>query len=274
MTSQIIRVLARRILAFQIVANLIIRLYPLATSNKFGSISQSRLVHILRLISTPSPNQFQLMRIGSHNDGGYLAVNDFSRDDTLVSLGIGDNLDFERDIANHVGKILAYDHTVDVLDSEIDNLTFYKVGVKAKSTPGFTTLAKILEENSLAKDLILKIDIEGWEWEVLDSLSSVELGRFKQIFGEFHGFHEIRNFELIERVVNKLADNFVVTNNHANNWGAYQIIQKIAVPDVVEISWLRRDLSKSIPISASNRIENLNSPNNPSSLDLGYNFFN
>ena len=273
MTSQIIRVLAKRILAFQIVSNLIIRLYPLATTNKFGSISQSRLVHILRLISTPSPNQFQLIRIGSHNDGGYLAINDFSKNDTLVSLGIGDNIDFERDISNHVGKILAFDHTVDLLSSEIDNLTFFKVGVTAKSTTGFTTLANIVEENSLTGDLILKIDIEGWEWEVLDSLNGLELGRFKQIIGEFHGFHEIGNFELIERVVNKLAEYFDVTNSHANNWGAFHIIQGVAVPDVVEISWLRKDLSKSIPMNAPNRVENLNSPNNPSSLDLGYNFF-
>jgi hypothetical protein len=273
MTSQIIRILAKRILAFHLVSNLVIRMYPLASAFKFESISQSRLVHIIRLISTPRPNQFQLMRIGSHNDGGYLAINDFSKDDTLVSLGIGDNIDFERDISSHVGKILAFDHTVDLSSSEITNLTFCKVGVKAKSTPGFTTLAKIVEENSLTGDLILKIDIEGWEWEVLDSLNSLELSRFKQIIGEFHGFHEIRNFDLIERVVNKLSEYFVVTNSHANNWGAYQIIQRVAVPDVVEISWLRKDRSNLIPTNAPNRFENLNTPNNPSSLDLGYNFF-
>lgn len=273
MTSQLIRFLARRILAIPVMSNLIIRLYPLATTNKFGSISQSRLVHILRMISTPSANQFQLMRIGSHNDGGYLAISDFSKDDTLVSLGIGDNIDFERDISNRVGKILAFDHTVDLFSPEIENLTFSKVGVKAKSTPGFTTLLNIVEENSLTGDLILKIDIEGWEWEVLDSLNSLELCRFKQIIGEFHGFHEIRNFELIERVVNKLAEYFVVINSHANNWGAYQIIQRVAVPDVVEISWLRKDRSKVISATAQNGVKNLNSPNNSSGLDLGFNLF-
>jgi len=213
------------------------------------------------------------MRTGSHNDGGYLSVNDFSENDVLVSLGIGDNLDFEKELSCYVGKILAFDHTVDLLNTEIDNFVFFKVGVKAKSTIGFTTLTNIFEENSLSGDLILKIDIEGWEWEVLESLSSLELGRFKQIIGEFHGFHEIRNYELIERVLYKLTENFVVTNSHANNWGAYQIIQKVAVPDVIEISWLRKDRCKLIPTNTSSGIQNLNSPNNPSSLDLGYNLF-
>lgn len=273
MTGQLFRFLAKRILSFQLASNLIVRLYPLATSNKFRSISQSRLVNILRVISTPQPRLFPLLRIGSQNDGGYLSVNDFSEEDTLVSLGIGDNIDFERDISKRVGKILAFDHTIDLRNTEIKNLTFFKLGVKAKSAPHFTTLGKIIEENTLTSDLILKIDIEGWEWEVLDSLDSSELYRFKQILGEFHGFHEIRNFEVIERVINKLAENFVVTNHHANNWGAYHIINRVAVPDVIEISWLRKDRSKEISSTAKKGTENLNSPNNPSALDLGFNIF-
>lgn len=273
MTQKFIRVLARKIVAFKIISILIIKLYPLATAKKFAVISQQRLVNVLRLISTPNPNFFQLVRIGSQNDGGYLVVNNFSETDTLVSLGIGDNLDFERDISIHVGKILAFDHTVDLVTPGISNLTFFKVGVKAKPTLGFTSLSKIIEENVLTGDLILKIDIEGWEWEVLESLSSSELLMFKQIIGEFHDFHLTHNFELIERVVSNLAENFIVTNSHANNWGAYQIIQRVAVPDVVEISWLRKDCLKSIRIDNHTRIENLNSPNNPAGLDLGYNFF-
>jgi len=252
-------------------SDLIIRLYPFATAKKYGSISQSRLLEILRIISRPHPSGCELFRIGSQNDGGYVCVNDFSEDDTLVSLGIGDNLDFERDISKRLGQILAFDHTVDLFDDKIENLTFSKLGVKAEPAPNFTTLGKIIDEIPISGDLILKIDIEGWEWEVLDSLSSLELSRFKQIIGEFHDFHEIRNFEVIERVVRKLSENFVVTNNHANNWGGYQIIQKVAFPDVLEISWLRKDRIKIAAEFTPKATGNLNSPNNVNDLDLGFN---
>jgi hypothetical protein len=265
------RVLATKFLSFPMVSDLIIRLYPFATSKKYESVSQPRLIEILRIISSPHPSGSELFRIGSQNDGGYVSVNDFSEDDTLVSLGIGDNLDFERDISKRLGRILAFDHTVDLFDDKIENLTFAKLGVKAEPAPNFTTLGKIIDEIPISGDLILKIDIEGWEWEVLDSLSSLELSRFKQIIGEFHDFHEIRNFEVIERVVRKLSENFVVTNSHANNWGGYQIIQKIAFPDVLEISWLRKDRIKIASEFTPKATVILNSPNNVNDLDLGFN---
>ena len=265
------RALANKFLSFPMMSDFIIRLYPFATAKKFESISQSRLIEILRTISIPSPNGYDLLRLGSQNDGGYVSVNDFSDGDTLISLGIGDNLDFERDISKRLGRILAFDHTVDLFDDKIENLTFVKLGVKAEPAANFTTLRGIIGDISIIGDLILKIDIEGWEWEVLDSLSSVELGRFKQIIGEFHGFHEIHNFEVIERVVRKLSENFVVTNSHANNWGEYQIIQKIAFPDVLEISWLRKDRMKIASKFTPKTTENLNSVNNVNDLDLGFN---
>jgi|LakMenEpi03Aug12_release.lakeMendotaPanAssembly.Ray.scaffolds.fasta_scaffold71230_5 FkbM family methyltransferase len=273
MRRQLKRSVAIWFLSISVVSNLIIRLYPFATAKKFESISQVRLVEILRIISKPHSTGCELIRIGSQNDGGYVVVNDFSESDTLVSLGIGDNVDFERAISKKLKKILAFDHTVDFPTNEISNLIFTKLGVKAEVAQNFTTLNRIIADNSISGDLILKIDIEGWEWEVLDSLNSSELSRFKQIIGEFHGFHEIHNFDLIERVISKLAENFLVTNSHANNWGDYQIIQKIPMPDVVEISWLRKDQVKGNSNYGQKSFENLNSPNNVVELDFGYNLF-
>jgi len=273
MARQLKRSVATWFLSFSVVSNLIIRLYPFASAKKFESISQARLIEIFRIISKPHLTGYELCRFGSKNDGGYVVVNDFSESDTLVSLGIGDNVDFERAISKRLGRILAFDHTVDLPNKEIANLTFTKIGVKAEVAQNFITLNSIITNNTISGDLILKIDIEGWEWEVLDSLSSLELSRFKQIVGEFHGFHEIRNFDRIERVISKLAENFLVTNSHANNWGDYQIIQKIAIPDVLEISWLRKDRVKGNPKYGQKNSENLNSPNNIAELDLGYNLF-
>jgi hypothetical protein len=238
---------------------------------KFENVSQNQIVEIMRLIKVKRDESFQLIRIGSLYDGGYLVVDDFSLRDILVSLGIGDNADFEYNISKRIERIIAFDHTVDSIPNMSSNTQFIKLGVKAKSVNQFVTLTSIIEDIPEKNDLLLKIDIEGSEWEVLDSMSDKELTRFRQIVGEFHGFNEEANFETINRVLGKILQNFVVVHTHANNWGQYEIIKRIAVPDVIEITFLRKDAQEVFTNKVKNQMVELNSRNNPSDLDLGFN---
>jgi hypothetical protein len=253
------------------ISELIRRLYPVAMDIKFENVSQNQIVEIMRLIKVKRDESFQLIRLGSLYDGGYLVVDDFSLRDILVSLGIGDNADFEYNISKRIERIIAFDHTVDSIPNMSSNTQFNKLGVKAKSVNQFVTLTSIIEGIPEKNDLLLKIDIEGSEWEVLDSMSNKELTRFRQIVGEFHGFNEEANFEIINRVLGKILQNFVVVHTHANNWGQYEIIKRIAVPDVIEITFLRKDAQEVFTNKFKNQMVELNSRNNPSDLDLGFN---
>jgi hypothetical protein len=266
----------KRKLAYQVIKQLHIsevirRLYPVAMDVKFENVSQNQIIEIMRFISVKTDQSFQLIRLGSLYDGGYLVVDDFSSRDILVSLGIGDNADFEYNISKRIERIIAFDHTVDSIPNMSSNTQFNKLGVKAKSVNEFITLSSIVADIPEKNDLLLKIDIEGSEWEVLDSMSDKELTRFRQIVGEFHGFNEKANFGTINRVLSKILQNFVVVHTHANNWGRYEIIKRIAVPDVIEISFLRKDTQAVFTNEVKNQKVVLNSRNNPSDLDIGFN---
>jgi len=238
---------------------------------KFESVSQIQILEIMKSIKVNRNESFPLTRLGSLNDGGYLVVDDFLPQDVLVSLGVGDNADFEYEISKKIKGIIAFDHTVDAMPKIINNTQFNKLGVKAKSTDNYVTLSSIIENIPDENDLLLKIDIEGWEWEVLDSISDSELSRFRQIIGEFHGFNNGANLQTKSRVLSKIVQNFTVVNTHANNWGKYDIIKRLAVPDVIEITFLRKD-SHTVPGNTDGeQQQRLSSRNNPSDLDLGFN---
>lgn len=273
MRSSFKRRLAINVFKFPFALNLVARLYPIAMEKKYAGVSQENYSNLLRLIAPGKRVGVNLIRIGSVSDGGYVVHNDFSRNDILVSLGIGDNSDFEHELSSMVEKIKAYDHTVKQMPRNSENIDFYKLGVKGQAEEGFVTLRTIIEQIPSAYDLILKIDIEGWEWGVLDGLTNEELSKFRQIIGEFHDFHDVGKLELMERVINRLATNFTVINSHANNWGKYDLIKSIAIPDVVEITWLRNDFSSSKSGKVNSENHSLNKANNPRGLDLGYNLF-
>jgi hypothetical protein len=240
---------------------------------KYAQVSQERYSRLLRLIAPRERKGVNLIRIGSVADGGYVVNNDFSSTDFIVSLGIGDNSDFEYELSDKVELIKAYDHTVKQIPRNSVNIDFYKLGVKAKPEEGFVTLGEIIGHIPSTHDLILKIDIEGWEWEVLDGITDEELSRFRQIIGEFHDFHDVSKLQRIERVIGRLASRFTVINSHANNWAKYDLVKAIAVPDVVEITWLRNDFSSSKSGEDVSEKQSLNNANNPLGLDLGYNLF-
>ena len=58
--------------------------------------------------------EFNLLRIGGDNDGGYLVESaSIEKTEALISMGIGKNWKFEEDfISNKAIEIHAYDHTV------------------------------------------------------------------------------------------------------------------------------------------------------------------
>lgn len=53
------------------------------------------------------------VRIGNHNDGGYLMIDNFQKSGVAYSFGINDDVSWDTDMVNRGYEIFMYDPTID-----------------------------------------------------------------------------------------------------------------------------------------------------------------
>ena len=125
---------------------------------------------ISSLIS-PQETNFELVRIGGENDGGYLLPNDFSNLSACYSPGVGDIAEFELSISQKGIKCFLADASVNKSPIENENIHFDKIFLGAKTNDNKITLRDWIDKYSKnTDDLILQMDIEGDEYEVLEKI--------------------------------------------------------------------------------------------------------
>lgn len=248
--------------------------YNFMTHRRFNGVSRSQLDELYGLISTSHVSRdYPLIRVGSSNDGGYLMAKPMSLFCSVVSLGIADNMDFEIELINKklVSAIFCFDGSIAKLPAEHEAIDFKSKFIKVNESQDSLSLSQVLAGID-GDDLILKIDIEGDEWGVLDSLTDSELRRFSQIIGEFHGLGSCNSDQEVGKMaelLHRISVDFHLVNSHANNWASFRIIHGIAIPDVVELTFIKKNVFQ--PFSESEVLENpnsnLNAPCNPSRPD-------
>ena len=97
---------------------------------------------------------------------------------------------------------------------------------------------------------LLKADIEGSEWEVIDRTPSDKLACFSQIVCEFHLLHRISEgdfFEMATRVFGKLNTTHQSVHVHANNAGPIANVSNLVVPTIIEVTYARRGTYNFLP---------------------------
>lgn len=188
--------------------------------------------------------EFSLFRMGGDNDGGYLVeTKSIEQTATLISMGIGKNWRFEEDFITHKAvDVYAYDHTVRglfwpkffirsflaVLIGQFrapyiavktykefksffkdKALLFYEqIGAQEK---GYTNLRKTIERVEV-KPIFLKIDIEGFEYEIIDEIHS----NSDLLSGLVIEFHQIsQHIDEIKNFINDL--DLELVHIHPNN---------------------------------------------------------
>lgn len=214
----------------------------------------------------------ELGRYGGNHDGGYVMVEPMEINLSVLSLGVGKDVSWDERLSSNAHTIHLYDHTVECLPSEISIATHFKTEVGSKSKPNTVTLKECINRLPKSDDYILKIDIEGSEWEVLDEVDARMLEQFSQIIVEFHDLHKhIVNLQVsrITKVLSKMRIFHDVVNFHPNNFGDFEIIGNHPIPDIFEVTYLRRDLV----VSNHNEFgANFNSPNTNFHPDVILNF--
>ena len=229
-------------------------------------IIQKRILLFLKKIKESMVLTENLIRLGSANDGGYVMYSKLWKDTSVISCGIGGNASFDFAVSGLVKSVFMFDHTIEEMQDLKPNMHFRKIGLGVVSEKSFISIPDIASNYDIKK-CILKIDIEGMEWAIFDSLNLDFLKLFDQIIVEFHNLFEIASDikgDLYLNVLDKLISGFNIINVHPNNWGEFRILCGVPFVDTLEVTFL----NKEIEIIPSLDPLDLNQPNNPDELEF------
>ena len=151
---------------------------------------------------------------------------------------------------------------------KLENVKFFRekitYPIKNKIDTDIKKVFLRIENNS---EVILKCDIEGSEYLIIDQLLQYS-NNIKMLIFEFHWIDKKENI-FIESV-KKLQSKFEIIHIHANNH--FQTL-KNGLPIVLEITLLNKKFSPSkIEYVDNFPIKNLDFPNNPFLKDIEFSF--
>lgn len=177
---------------------------------------------LLEELTTVSLKNCAFERYGSAHDGGYLLCGNLIPGvESAYSYGIGteDNwgCQVSRQFDVPVHQYDCFTPHRPVCDG--GRAVFYNqcVGGRAETIDGrrFDTIAaQVAANGDTGKRLLMKIDVEGAEWDALLATPDEVLDRIDQMAMELHGTDEARFVEVLRR----LKRTFHLVNLNFNNW--------------------------------------------------------
>ena len=208
--------------------------------------ADQRLLEFVRLIRPWIYDGLQLIRVGGNHDGGYVMANDFNVTGA-ISIGVGNDITWDRDVASRGIPVVMFDPTVRRPPERLANACFIRVGLGPPNSQGpYKTLEELLRlaQMESEKSLLLKIDVEGAEWDAFTGLDPLSLKRFSQIVIELHGLGHLRDVatsDSILRLAETLARNHCPIHLHANNYDGVSLFDSYWFPDALELTYVRKD---------------------------------
>ena len=227
---------------------------------------------LLRLAELITPysvsNNCNVVRIGSVHDGGYVLIDDLSY--PAVSIGIGNNTEFDHGLCVRGSQVFQFDHTIKKPPTCCDKPIFFSLGLAGEvnaNSPKVISLGEIVEKCKLqsSNSAILKIDIEGGEWSALSNPNVVDvLRKFRQVVIECHNMQNLFDASFRREVLSTLENLnkiFFVMNYHGNNFLPALHIAGLLIPQTFELTFVNRELYS--PNAKNFILQSANSPNNP-----------
>jgi hypothetical protein len=186
-------------------------------------------------------NDVRRIRVGNKFDGGYVMLDQGIKElQAFYSYGVNDDYSFDDNlskISNSIGRL--FDPTVAYPKKITDRLYFKKIGL---ATGEGTVRDHVSMYGDMGKKMILKLDIEGAEWTWLKHTTQEELSMFDQILIEYHDFKNSVIYESCQKCLKKINELFYLYHVHGNNHRPLVNINKTYIPDVLECSYIRKDL--------------------------------
>ena len=196
----------------------------------------------------PVRTEHALVRFGGDSDGGYLVPDDLDGIVALFSPGVDQVATFERDAIARGIRSFQIDGSVaeSPLNDALNEFESQFLGI-------FSDERQVTLDDWVAEklpdthgDLMLQMDIEGYEWAALAHVSESTLARFRIVVLELHGLELVFSSyvaALFLPVLRKLNRLFDVVHLHANNYAQTVGNKNRQVAPLLEVTLLRKDRS-------------------------------
>jgi hypothetical protein len=190
----------------------------------------------------------RLIRFGPQYDGGYLIPDDLEGILACFSPGVGSKIDFELACAEYGMDVFLADGSISSLPKNHHKFQFINKNIAATEKENCITLQDWVH-GSLEEDieLLLQMDIEGYEYEVILSTPKHTLNMFRTIVIEFHFLDQLWNkpfFLLANATFEKLLDTHDCIHIHPNNYSFSVKTKGVKIPRLMEFTFHRRDRVK------------------------------
>lgn len=242
------------------------------------------------------------IRLGRPKDGGYVLENDsLDHIDVVYSYGVGWEVSFEKalyrrtkrtirifdptmfDVSNiplnikrgafwitkYLAKVVYFKSYLFALPVAGYKILFYNEGLATRKLYKYDTFENHIKRfGDLGKRVMLKIDIEGGEYEMFsDEGFQKSLENVVQIAIEFHDVQ--KRLGELERLIKRLSGRFSIAHFHANNFGGVFEIQGKQMPHTIELTFVRNSfLKKNLPDLTPMPVDGLDYPNNLNLPDI------
>jgi len=209
-----------------------------------------------------------LKRIGPKYDGGYEVPTEVHVD-FIISGGIGKTSEFEYDLAASGKKVFAIDPTVSHLPHPHKNITLIRKWFSNNDSNNSISLEGVLKLCSKNSKVLLKLDIEGDEYIVLESLKLFK-NQIVVLVVEFHENYKLSNIEFLEqyiKIFKTLESSYIPVAFKANNWANFINFGKSFIPEVYEATFVNKFAHRKTNNKFKSK-KTLNYSNNPNRIEI------
>lgn len=198
----------------------------------------------------PTNTNHKLVRIGEKNDGGYLVPDILKNIKYCFSAGVGNTNKFEDDLKKFKIKSYLADFSVKKNLRNIADYNFLKKFISSFDSKNTKNINNWINDKITKKELnlsILKLDVEGSEYEILSCLNEEILKKLKIIIVEFHGLEMIgdeNTNKILHSIKKKMLKYFYVVHIHPNNCCGIHNVSKFKIPSVLEVTYINKKNAK------------------------------
>jgi hypothetical protein len=209
--------------------------------------SQTRAEELAPMIRKLRPLDcgIDLIRVGASADGGYLVPDDLKGIEYCFSPGVNTIAEFENQLADRGITSFLADYSVDAPPVEREQFVFDKKFLGASDRDEFFTLSTWKDKylKGYKADLLLQMDIEGFEYEVILGAPDSLLNQFRIMIIEFHALDKLFDSftsKIFGSCFEKLLQNFHVVHIHPNNCGEVVCSGEFQIPKTMEFTFLNK----------------------------------